>query len=146
MPRRLNDRVINASMWATVVQTGLVIAAVTLLTLDIFLPGGLVEGANDITTARTAGFTVLVFTSLFSCFTVRSDAVSAFTHLFDNRWLWGAVTLSVLMQVAVVQVDFLNLAFGTLPLALDQWLLCAAMASVVLWYSELRKLAGRSWG
>ena len=145
-PRHLNDRVINASMWATVVQTGLVIAAVTLLTLDIFLPGGLVEGTHDITTARTAGFTVLVFTSLFSCFTVRSDTVSAFTHLFDNRWLWGAVTLSVLMQVAVVQVDFLNLAFGTLPLALDQWLLCAAMASVVLWYSELRKLAGRSWG
>ena len=52
----------------------------------------------------------------------------------------------MLLQVAVVNLDFLNLAFGTVPLAFDQWLLCAAMASVVLWFSELRKLASRAWG
>lgn len=89
---------------------------------------------------------MLVFTSLFGCFTARSDTTSAFTHLFDNRWLWGAVALSVSLQVAVVHVGFLNLAFGTVPLALEQWLLCAAMASGVLWFSEGRKLAGRAWG
>ena len=50
------------------------------------------------------------------------------------------------MQVAVVHVPFLNIAFGTAPLALDQWLVCAAMASVVLIYSELRKLVSRTWG
>jgi len=50
------------------------------------------------------------------------------------------------LQVAVVNLHFLNLAFGTVPLAFDQWLLCAAMASVVLWFSELRKLASRAWG
>ena len=32
-----------------------------------------------------------------------------------------------------------------LPLAFDQWLLCAGMASVVLWFSELRKLGSRAW-
>ena len=56
----------------------------------------------------------------------------------------GAIALSALLQVAVVHLPILNLAFGTAPLTVDQWLLCAAMASVVLWYSELRKLAGRS--
>ena len=55
-------------------------------------------------------------------------------------------TVSALtLQVAVVNLDFLNIAFGTVALALDQWLLCAAMASVVLWYSELRKLFSRAW-
>ena len=39
----------------------------------------------------------------------------------------------------------LNLAFGTVPLALEQWLLCLGMASGVLWYSELRKLVSRAW-
>ena len=145
-PRHVSERVIDARMWATVIQTGLVIAVVTLLTMDMFLPGGLIEGSHDIATARTAGFTVLVFTSLFGCFTARSDTASAFTHLFDNRWLWGAVALSVLLQVAVVHVGFLNLAFGTVPLALEQWLLCVAMASGVLWFSEGRKLVGRTWG
>ena len=83
---------------------------------------------------------------LFNAFNARSDTTSAFTHLFTNPWLWGAIALSVLLQVAVVNLGFLNLAFGTVPLAFNQWLLCVAMASAVLWYSELRKLADRAWG
>ena len=145
-PRHISERLIDARMWSNVIQTGVVIAVVTLLTMDIYLPGGLIEGADDLVTARTAGFTVLVFASMFTCFTARSDITSAFTHLFVNPWLWGAITLSVLLQVAVVNLDFLNLAFGTVPLKLEQWLLCAAMASAVLWVSELRKLARRAWG
>ena len=82
---------------------------------------------------------------MFNCFNARSETTSAFAHLFVNPWLWGAITLSVLLQVAVVNLDFLNLAFGTGPLEFSQWLLCAAMASVVLWFSELRKLVNRAW-
>jgi len=82
----------------------------------------------------------------FNAFNARSDTTSAFTHLFVNPWLWGAIAFSLLLQVAVVDLEFLNLAFGTVPLEFNQWLLCAAMASVVVWYSELRKLVGRAWG
>ena len=144
-PRHVSERLIDVRMWAGIIQTGVVIAVVTLLTIDIYLPGGLIEGTNDLVTARTAGFTVLVFTSLFTCFSARSDTRSAFAHLFLNPWLWGAITLSLLLQVAVVNLDFLNLAFGTVPLTFDQWLLCAGMASAVLWFSELRKLGIRAW-
>jgi len=52
----------------------------------------------------------------------------------------------VLLQVAVVNVGLLNVAFGTVPLELEQWLVCAAMASVVLWSAELRKLVLRAIG
>ncbi len=142
-PRHVNDRLIDARMWSSVIQTGLVIAVLTLLTMDFYLPGGLIPGTGDLTTARTAGFTVLVLTNLFTCFTARSDSTSAFVGLFANRWLWCAVALSLLLQVAVVHVPFLNIAFGTTPLALNQWLVCAAMASVVLIYSELGKLVSR---
>ena len=144
-PRRRNERVIDARMWSGVLQIGAVMAALTLLTMDMLLPGGLIEGEGDLTTARTAGFTALVFAQLFNCFNARSDTESAFTHLFVNPWLWGAIALSAALQVAVVHVALLNVAFGTAPLALEQWLLCIAMASVVLWYGELRKLAGRAW-
>jgi P-type Ca2+ transporter type 2C len=143
-PRHIDERLIDGRMWSSVIQTGLVIAVVTLLTMDLHLPGGLIGGSGDLTTARTAGFTVLVFTSLYTCFTSRSDTTSAFAALFSNPWLWGAVTVSLLLQVAVVHLPFLNIAFGTAPLALDQWLVCAAMA--VLFYSEVRKLVNRAWG
>lgn len=36
------------------------------------------------------------------------------------------------LLVEVVHVPFLNLAFRTVPLSAEPWLLCAAMASVVL--------------
>ncbi|MBI2725060.1 MAG: cation-translocating P-type ATPase [Polaromonas sp.] len=144
-PRRVNDRVMDGRMWAGVFEIGAVIAVATLLTMDIYLPGGLVEGAGDLATARTAGFTVLVIAHLLNCFNARSETRSAFANLFVNPWLFGAVTLSALLQVAVVHVPVLNIAFGTVPLSANQWLVCAAMASTVLAYSELRKLLIRQW-
>ena len=40
--------------------------------------------------------------------------------LWVNRWLWGAIALSALLQVAVVHFPLRNLAFGTAPLSLQQ--------------------------
>ena len=145
-PRHMNERVIGLRMWAGVFEIGLVIAIVALLTMDMYLPGGLVApigGTGEIANARTAGFTVLVMAHLFQCFNARSETTSAFKNLFVNPWLWGAVALSALLQIAVVNVPFLNIAFGTVPLALDQWLICLGMASLVLVYSEARKLVMR---
>ena len=86
---------------------------------------------------------VLVFAQLFNAFNARSSSASAFRHLFSNRWLWLSVAIAALLQVAVVHLALLNTAFGTVPLAPSQWGACVAMASVVLWYEELRKLWSR---
>ena len=143
-PRPPNEQVIDGRMWAWVMQIGAVMAVVTLLTLDMYLPGGLIEGSHDLDNARTAAFTTLVFAQLFNCLNARSETISAFRHMFMNPWLWGAITVSVALQVAVVQVGFLNVAFGTVPLAPEQWLVCVAMASAVLWFEEVRKFFARS--
>ncbi len=142
-PRHMNERAIDARMWWGVMLCGAVMALATLLTIDFYLPGGLIEGNRDLTNARTAGFTVLVFAQLFNCFNARSETTSAFHHLFVNGWLWGAVGLSVMLQVAVVHVGLLNTAFGTSALSLDQWAVCVAMGSAVLWVGELRKVVLR---
>ena len=139
-PRHISERIIDTRMWTTVILVGLVIALVTLLTIDIYLPGGLIEGKYELINARTAGFTTLVFCSMFTCFTSRSDTTSAFSNIFVNPWLWGAILISIMLQIAVVNLPFLNIAFGTSPLELHQWLACVVMASVVLWFSELQKL------
>jgi Ca2+-transporting ATPase len=142
-PRVLHAPVLDVRMWLDVVQTGLVIALVTLLAMDMYLPGGIIEGGYDFATARTAGFTVLVLTSLFTCLTARSDTISAFAGLGSNPWLLGALGVSLMLQIAVVHVPVLNVAFGTSPLELTQWVQCAAIASVVLWFSEVSKFARR---
>jgi magnesium-transporting ATPase (P-type) len=142
-PRKLSDRVIDRQMQLGVVFVGLVMALVTLATIDLKLPGGLVEGSSGLVQARTAGFTVLVLAQLFNCFNSRSDRVSAFRGLFGNRWLWAAIALSLLLQVLVVHVPLLNRAFGTTPLSAGDWALCVALASAVLWADELKKLLMR---
>lgn len=142
-PRRLSERVIDLRMWLDVMLNGLVIAVCTLLTLDWHLPGGLIEGHDSLELARTAAFTVLVLAQLFNAFNARSDRHSAFHQACVNPWLWGAVGLSALLQVAVVHLPLLQVAFGTVPLSVDQWLFCLAMGSTVLWVSEMKKWAGR---
>jgi magnesium-transporting ATPase (P-type) len=142
-PRKLTDRVIDREMQLGVLFVGLVMALATLLTIDLNLPGGLVEGSAGLIEARTAGFTVLVLAQLFNCLNSRSERDSAFAGLFGNRLLWAAIGVSLLLQVLVVQVPLLNQAFDTTPLSAGDWALCTAMASSVLWADELKKLLVR---
>ena len=118
-------------------------AAGTLLVLDWSLPGGLIEGAGDMRYAQTMAITTLLFFSLFTVFNARSDDRSAFVGMFSNRWLWGAIGLSLVLQVAVIYVPFLQRAFSTVGLGAGDWLRCAAVGSSVLWLAELRKAARR---
>ena len=119
-PRPLGMHIIDRSMAWSVVEGGVVMAVLTLLTLDLFLPGGLIEappvwlstGDEPMTLARTAVFIVLVLTQLFNGFNARPATDSAFSGGFSNRWLRLAVALSTALQFAVVHMP-LNLAFGT---------------------------------
>lgn len=145
-PRRRTDRVIDTEMWLGFLLTGSVMAFATLAVLDMGLRGGLIPGEHDMTYARTMAFTTLVFCQLFNVFNSRSDYGSAFSHLFTNWLLWGAVALSALLQVAVVYIPFLNQAFETAPLELQSWGICLAMASLVLWVEEIKKFILRVSG
>lgn len=115
----------------------------TLGVLDASLPGGLIEGSGTLRHGRTMTFTTLVMFQLFNAFNARSDERSAFHGLFRNRWLCGAVGLSLAAQVAVVHLPFLQAAFSTTDLTPLEWGLCAATASSALWIRELTKLVRR---
>jgi magnesium-transporting ATPase (P-type) len=142
-PRGLNDRVIDTEMWIGIVWVGLITGIVTLIALDDRMTGGLIDGHGTLTEARTMAFTTLVFAQLFNTFNARSDRVSAFHHIFTNRWLWAAIALSTVLQVTVVQLSFLNQAFGTTPLPASDWLITVVLASGVLWAAEAKKLVQR---
>jgi magnesium-transporting ATPase (P-type) len=138
--------VITGRMWTDMLAVGLVMAAGTLGVMDWALPGGLVTGGEGRgpVEARTLGFTTLVFFQLFNALNARFEDHSAFRRLLANRWLWLALLVSAALQVAVVHAPFLQRAFRTAPLAAGDWLLSVAVASTVLWATELRKLAKRS--
>ncbi len=141
--RRLDERIVNRSMVTTIALIGVVSAAAGLLALDLELPGGLIEGSGTIATGRTMVFTTIVLAQIFNAFNARSDTVSAFVRPFENRLLWGAVVLTVALQVFVVHVPFMNRAFDTEPLDARRWLICFGLAATVLVADEIRKVLRR---
>ena len=145
-PRKLTDRIIDAHMWQRIIGVGLVMGLLTLLIYDLTLPGGLIGGLEGLTTpdsqfavARTTVFTALVFMQLFNALSSRSDTGSAFTHMFSNAWLWGSVVLVTALQVMVVEVPFLQVAFGTAPLDWIHWVIAVGAGLAVLFYEEVVK-------
>lgn len=143
-PRPPDEGVITRQMWRGIFSVGTVMAVGTLLVLDASLPGGILEGTGDLQYGQTMAFTTLMLFQIFNVFNARSDVRSAFVGLFKNGWLWGAVLLSILLQIAVVYVPFLQRAFGTVGLSAEDWLLAVAVASSVLWIRELIKVVIRA--
>ena len=139
-PRPPGEGVLTPTMWRGIVFVGIVMAAGTLFVLDASMPGGYLGGAGDLPYAQTMAFTTLMLFQIFNVLNARSDERSAFHRLFANHWLWLAVGLSLLLQVAVTYTPFLQRAFGTVGLGLGDWLFCAAIASTVLWLREIGKL------
>ena len=143
-PRPSSERVITGAMWRGIILVGIVMAAGTLFVLDASLPGGLVEGHRDMRYAQTMAFTTLMLFQMFNVLNARSDEQSAFVHLFTNRWLWAALIGSVVLQVVVVYLPFLQNAFGTTPLDGGDWLFSVGVASSVLWIREASKVFRRA--
>ena len=139
-----NEGVITGRMWRGIFLVGAVMAAGTLAVIDASLPGGLVEGSGTVEYAQTMAFTTLTIFQLFNVFNARSDERSAFSGLFANGWLWVAVGFSLMLHAAVVYVPFLQQAFSTVSLSATDWLICATIATSVLWVRELSKLVSRS--
>jgi Ca2+-transporting ATPase len=146
-PRDPRSSVISRRSWGDILLIGVVMGVGTLGVMDWALPGGLLTGGTgSIHYAQTLAFTTLVFAQLFNVFNARFERRSAFSRMGSNRWLWLAVLLSMLLQVAVVYVPVLQQAFSTTPLSPVDWLVCVAVGSAALWVMELRKLVGRLRG
>jgi P-type Ca2+ transporter type 2C len=78
--------------------------------------------AQALATAQTLAFCSLVAFRWFMAFAARSDEYTVIKlGLFSNPWLIIIIGFSVLLQVAVIYVPFLQKAFGTVPMSLEMW-------------------------
>jgi Ca2+-transporting ATPase len=143
-PRPVGEGVLTPRMWRGIIFVGAIMAAGSLFVLDASLPGGFLDGQGDLRYAQTMTFTTLMLFQMFNVVNARSDERSAFARLFTNAWLWAALAGSLVLQVLVVYVPFLQRAFGTTGLSATDWLLCAGVASSVLWLRELSKVVERA--
>jgi Ca2+-transporting ATPase len=143
-PRGKGEAVVTPRMWAWIAVAAVVMGVGTLSVLDAGLPDGLIDGNGDVRTARTMAFNTLVLFQLVGVFCIRSDTLPITHQLFANRWLWLSVAAGVALQLAVLYVPALQLAFGTVGLSLGDWIVCVAVASTIIVASEVLKACWRS--
>ena len=101
----------------------------------------------ELARARTLAFMTLALTQLAHVFNARSPRPVLFgRRLFQNRWIWGAIALTVGLQLAVVYVPTLGRLFSTHPLSARDWLLVAGCAGATLVIGQLVKVRPRRRG
>jgi Ca2+-transporting ATPase len=89
---------------------------------------------------QTMLFTTLALAQLGHVMAIRTGKVSLFTAgLLSNQALLGAVVLTVLLQLAVVYLPWLQEIFRTIPLTPGELLACFVLASVIFWAVEIEK-------
>ena len=104
--------ILGRSMAALVGSIGVVKAAILLGTFFTGL------SLWDLETARTMTFTGFVVQEYLRLLVIR---VQEGMPDLSNKWLWAAVSLSLLMQIVIIYTPIGSTAFGTVPLGPQQW-------------------------
>jgi len=88
-------------------------------------------------------FLTLSMAEIFHAFNMRSLHGSIFTMKHQNKWLWGAGLLSLLLTTVVIEVPFLADAFELAHLDLTEYGIAMALAILVIPIVEIVKLIQR---
>jgi P-type Ca2+ transporter type 2C len=127
------------------VTVALAATVMALGTLAVLVMAPDTVGTGGATTATAMAFTTFVLFQMFNLLNSRSDRGSVFSRrTLRNRWLWIAVGAVSVLHVAVMHVGPAQRFVGVTSITPVQWLICAAVASSVLWAEEARKLVIRN--
>lgn len=93
---------------------------------------------------QTIIFNVLSLSQLGHVLAIRFEDRSLFgAGMFSNKPLIGAVSMALLLQVAVTYVPFLQTIFHTEALTLNEFILVVAASSLVFFAVELEKMVSK---
>ena len=91
--------------------------------------------------AQTLVFCSVATFEWFMAFSARSDEHTVFKlGIFRNRALIVSISIAVALQLAVVYVPFLQVAFHTVPLGLSEWGIIVAAGGGLFLIEETRKV------
>ncbi|MEQ1699478.1 MAG: HAD-IC family P-type ATPase, partial [Ilumatobacteraceae bacterium] len=137
-PRPRTERILTRSRWVAVTMSAAVMAIGTLAVLE-WAPGEALR-AGTATVAATMAFNTFVLFQFFNILNARHDTRTVFHRdTLGNKWLWWSLATVALLQIGVTHLGPLQRLFDTTSISLVQWLVCAAVASTVLWAEEARK-------
>ncbi|MFB4211066.1 cation-translocating P-type ATPase [Shouchella sp. JSM 1781072] len=125
-PRKQNESVFARGLGWKIISRGIMIGVVTIVAFALTYN----NDPEQLILAQTVAFLTLVMAQLIHVFDCRSEYSIYHRNLFENKYLVGAVLISVILMVAVIYVPQLQPIFHTVPLGLQEWLLVMGMAAI----------------
>jgi len=133
-PRKKESQIFSKNIILRMMAVGIIMCAGTLALFKFYDP------INNLIYAQTMAFSTLMMFQMFNVLNCRSERNSLFKiGVFSNRYLIGAIAISILLQIMVIQTR-LGTFFKTTPLLLIDWIYVVLMSSTVLIFGEIIKL------
>ncbi|MGL4818994.1 MAG: calcium-translocating P-type ATPase, SERCA-type [Bacilli bacterium] len=125
-PRNMKEGIFARGMAWKIFSRGFLIGVITLIAFIITNN----MHPNNLEYAQTVAFTTLVFSQLLIVFDCRSERSILFRNPFENKYLVGAVLVSLLLMFVVIYYPPLQSVFHTQAIATREWLLIAGLAGI----------------
>jgi Ca2+-transporting ATPase len=139
-PRNPRESVFSRGLSQKIIKRGFIIG---LSTVGVFAVVYL--GRQDLVLARTMAFCTLVFCQLFHVYDCRSEIYSIFEiGFFRNKYLVAATLCSIIMQLAVIYLPWMQGTFTTVPLDGYEWLIVLIVAGWTFFASGIRYVFSRT--
>lgn len=136
-PRSPEQAVLTKQSGMLILCHGLLIACVTLAGFWLVYE----RKETQLVAARTVTFAVAAFSQLFFAFGCRSHRYTMpELGVFSNLWLFGAVAVSVLLQLSIMTIPWTQKVFEVTTLLPREWLLVLLLSVIPVTVIELLKI------
>ncbi|MEA4876108.1 MAG: calcium-translocating P-type ATPase, PMCA-type [Anaerorhabdus sp.] len=132
-PRPKNESFFAHGLGWTIAWQGVMVGSLTLIAYII---------GNNITheIGMTMAFMTLSLSQLFHAFNIKSSHSIFHKTIFNNKYLWGALAVGMILQIAVMYVPGLNTIFSLEPLSLELSMTALGLALCPIVIVEIVKL------
>ena len=134
-PRPPKENLFSGGLIFKILVGGTIIAAAS-----IFIQWWAIKEGYDVEQQQTMVFTTLCFVQLENALSVRSVYHSMLSkHLFANKRMWGAITGTIILQLAIIYVPFLQTVLKTSYLEWKAMVTILTVTAVAILCIELIK-------
>ncbi len=132
-PKDPKDKAISKDTWIFSAIVGVIMMIGTLLLFQLNLDRG-------IESARTMAFSTMVMFQMVNVFNSRSEkSLFEERNIFNNTYLLLAISMSLILQLAVVYLPFMQPLFSTAPLNMVDWVWIVGISLFVVFGIEIKK-------
>ncbi len=144
-PRDSKDGIFSDGLGVAVFYQGLLVTIITLISYFVghYLEAGNFDVHLESVHGTTMAFLTLAMCEVFHSFNMRSLHGSIFKIKGQNKWLWGAGLLSLLLTTVVVLIPGIAEVFGMVAIGWEEYVIAMALGFSIIPLVELIKFIQR---